>query len=110
MVVLFIFCTAGCVDLYRLPREQLWPLTPQGKSGSEPESYVLEEPCLNLMCVSCVMDPFKFELCMRLRRYFTPKSCGTLKCSKESLALYKTEEGRGLASSFPAVRILALKA
>ncbi|CAE7223132.1 unnamed protein product, partial [Symbiodinium sp. CCMP2456] len=30
----------------------------------------------------------------RMRRYFEPKKCGSLKCSPEALALYKTADGR----------------
>ncbi|CAE7265711.1 unnamed protein product [Symbiodinium pilosum] len=30
----------------------------------------------------------------KLRRYFQPKKCGALKCSKEALEMYKTDEGK----------------
>ena len=36
---------------------------------------------------------------IRLRRYFTPKSSGSLKCSPEALAMYKTESGRFWSAS-----------
>ena len=31
---------------------------------------------------------------IRLHRYFKPKKCGALKCSKEALELYKSDAGR----------------
>ena len=33
-------------------------------------------------------------IALRMRRYVTPKANGELKCSKETLDLYKTEDGR----------------
>ena len=35
-----------------------------------------------------------YNMCLRLRRYFTPRAGGQLKCSSEALAMWKTPAGR----------------
>ena len=35
-----------------------------------------------------------YNVCLRLRRYFTPRAGGQLKCTPEALAMWKTPSGR----------------
>ena len=35
---------------------------------------------------------------LRMYRYFKPRQCGTLKCSKEAMELYRSEQGRATAA------------
>ena len=89
----------------------------KGSKGTDPgywrppdwysSSYLFQ----NIICIHMVFKLFELVFWwLRLKRYFTPKVKGELKCSKEAMAMWNTTQGRALPICMPCIWIAYIHA